>query len=184
MSGGPGTFTVSGDEAVSGAKSAKAVYNDVNNNTNQAGSIQILFKNFTLMEGQRYRISYKLKCTIPTSMHIAVDGDESGHPSKGDGVDNYLLPTAVNTKNGNLFGIQLAAAAEWTEISYEFPATGNLAQNDLNPDATELGWTPTSIQAGQENPLVSLTYWVGKNKAPNLQNPPIYLDDLKIELVK
>lgn len=183
-SGGPGTFKVANDDAVSGTNSAKAVYNDVNNNVNQAGSIQVIFKDFTLLEGKRYRISYKLKCAIVTSMHIAVDGDESGNPSKGDGEDNYLLPTAVNTKNGNLFGIQMDAAADWKEVSYEFPATGTLVQNDYNPDAEALGWQPTTVKAGQENPLVSITYWVGKNKAPNLQNPPIYIDDLKIELLK
>ncbi|MBR8536149.1 hypothetical protein KDU71_11320 [Carboxylicivirga sediminis] len=182
--GGPGTFTVTDETSVSGAKSAKVIYNDVNANTSAAGSIQLIFSNFSLLEGERYRISYKLKCTIPTSMHIAVDGDGSGNPSKGDGVDNYLLPTAVNTKNGNLYGIQMDAKPEWTEVSYEFPATGDLVQNDLDPDATALAWTPTTIQAGQETPLISITYWVGKNKAPNLQNPPIYLDDLKIELIK
>ncbi len=182
--GGPGTFTVTDETSVSGSKSAKVVYNDVNANTSAAGSIQLIFSNFSLLEGERYRISYKMKCTIPTSMHIAIDGDESGNPSKGDGVDNYLLPTAVNTKNGNLFGIQMAAKPEWTEVSYEFPATGDLVQNNLDPDATALGWAPATIQAGQETPLISITYWVGKNKAPNLQNPPIYLDDLKIELIK
>ncbi|WP_430811959.1 MULTISPECIES: hypothetical protein [unclassified Carboxylicivirga] len=182
--GGPGAFTATDATSVSGEKSGVVAYNNPGNNVSQAGSIQLIFKNFTLLEGQRYRISYKLKCDIPTSMHIAVDGDGSGNPSKGDGVDNYLLPTAVNTKNGNLFGIQMAAKPEWTEVSYEFPATGDLAQNNLDPDPVALGWTPTTIQAGQETPLISITYWVGKGKAPNLENPPIYIDDLMIELIR
>jgi hypothetical protein len=184
ITGGPGSFTVSADDAVSGAKSAIAIYNDVNANTSAAGAVEVQVKNFTLLVGQRYRLSYKIKCAIATTLHVAVDGDESGNPSKGDGLENYLLPSAVNSKNGNIFGIQSSAAAEWREVSYEFPAAGNLAQNNLDPDATELGWTPTTIQAGQESPIIAIKYWVGKNKAPGKKNPPIFIDDLKIELVK
>ena len=181
--GGPGSFTASSDDAVSGTQSAKAVYDDVNANTSKAGAVTIRFKELYLIEGERYRISYKLKCTVPTSMHMAVDVDGSGGPSKGDGIGGYLLPSFMKP-NGNLTGIQLSATSEWKEISYEFPSTGALADGNLDPDATALGWQPTTIQAGQENPIMALTYWVGKNKAPNKQNPPIYIDDLKIEMIK
>lgn len=182
--GGPGSFTVTDNDAVSGTRSALAIYNDVNANTSAAGAVEVMVRDFSLLVGNRYRLTYKIKCTIQTTLHIAVDADGSGNPSRGDGVENYLLPTAINSNNGNIFGIQCAGAEEWREVSYEFPATGDLVQNHLDPNATELGWTPTTIQEGQESPIISIQYWIGRNSAPNLQNPPIYIDDIKLELIK
>ncbi len=175
--GGPGTFTVSTTDAVSGTKCASAAYN--NPSVNSAKSIQILLQDINLLVGQRYRISYKIKTTAATSLHIAVDVNENGIPDKNDGIDAYLMPTAVNTNNGNLFGLKIGPAADWKTVSYEFPMTGDgVDDNDVDP--VTAGWTPTTIQAGQEHPVIMIAQWVGKP----VVCPPILIDDLKIERIR
>jgi hypothetical protein len=175
--GGPGTFTVSTADAVSGTKCASAAYD--NPSVNSAKSIQILLQDINLLVGQRYRISYKIKTTAATSLHIAVDENGNGIPDKNDGIDAYLMPTAANPKNGNLFGLKIGPADDWKTVSYEFPMTGTgLNEDDVDPDVA--GWTPTTIQAGQEHPVIMIAQWVGKP----VVCPPILIDDLKIELIK
>ncbi|WP_289053751.1 hypothetical protein [Carboxylicivirga marina] len=182
MTGGPGSFKVSDDTSVSGAKCAKAVYNDVTGNASAEGNIEIICKNFDLLEGQRYRISYRLKCTVKTQMFLAVDKDGSGNINKADGEESYLLPTWINPK-GNGLGIQMAAKPEWTEVSYEFPATGVNTKANFDPDPVVEGWVPATIQAGQTNPLIQIKYYLPTGAGPNGEYPPIYIDDLMIELI-
>jgi hypothetical protein len=175
--GGPGTFLVSTVDAVSGTKCAEAKLN--NPTASAAKSTQVIISNINLLVGQRYRISFKIKTAAATSLHIAVDVNESGIPDKADGIDAYLMPTAVNSSNGNLFGLKLSSSSEWKTVSYEFPMTGTgLNQDDVDPAVA--GWTATTIQAGQEHPVIMIAQWVGAH----VVGPSILLDDLKIERIK
>jgi len=175
--GGPGTFLVSTVDAVSGTKCAEAAQN--NPTANSAKSTQVIISNINLLIGQRYRISFKIKTAAATSLHIAVDVNDNGIPDKADGIDAYLMPTAENAKNGNLFGLKLSTSAEWKTVSYEFPMTGTgLNEDDVDPAVA--GWVPTTIQAGQEHPVIMIAQWVG---AP-VEGPSVLLDDLKIERIK
>jgi len=181
--GGPGTFTVSEVDAVSGTKCAQAILNEdkIETLTSQR-SIQIVFDDVYLLVGQRYRISYKIKTPATTSLHIAIDTDGNTFPSKTDGVDAYLIPTAVNPNNGNLYGINVSPSPEWKTVSYEFPYSGTgVADND--PDPETLGWVPTTIQVGQEHPKIMIAQWVGKGTFDGIC-PAVLLDDIKIELIK
>lgn len=178
---GPGTLLVSTIDYSSPAKCAEAKLNDPSTLESSA-SIQIVFQDFELLVGQRYRISYNIKTPAPTSMHIGVVDDENGIPNKIYGVESYLLPTAVNPKNNNLYGIKVSASPEWRTVSYEFPATGT-GSSDVDPDPEALGWTPTTIQAGQEMPKIMIAQWVGKGGFDGVC-PSILIDDLKIELIK
>ena len=133
--------------------------------------------------GQRYRISYKLKTDAPTALHVAVDADDNGIPSKQDGLESYLIPSAVNPNNDNIFGVRLNPSPEWRTVSYEFPQTGEVTKDDFDPDPAALGWTPTTIQEGQTQPKIMIAQWVGKNSFGGIC-PAIHIDDLKIELIK
>lgn len=176
---GPGYLNVSEDVSVSGAKCAKLAYDNPANNLNQAGAVTFGITNFNLLVGERYRITYKIKCPLQTRLHIAVDQDGDGMLKNPD-KDGYLTPVFI--KNGTApQGIVVGEAADWKTVSYEFPATG-VGNEDVDPDTS--GWTPTTIQAGQENPIIAIKYWVAKGGAPNKENPPIYIDDLMIELIK
>ncbi|MBS2211295.1 hypothetical protein KEM09_07780 [Carboxylicivirga mesophila] len=176
---GPGYLNVSEDVSVSGAKCAKLAYDNPANNLNQAGAVTFGITNFNLLVGERYRISYKIKCPLQTRLHIAVDQDGDGMLKNPD-KDGYLTPCFI--KNGKApQGIFVGGSDDWKTVSYEFPATG-VGNEDVDPDTS--GWTPTTIQEGQENPIIAIKYWVAKGGAPNGENPPIYIDDLKIELIK
>jgi len=177
---GIGYMNVSEDVAVSGAKCAKLAYNDPANNSAQAGAVTFGITNFNLLAGERYRISYKIKCPVQTRLHIAVDQDGDGMAKNGDR-DGYLTPVFLKGNKKNPQGIYIGGSDDWKTVSYEFPATG-VGTEDNDPDAS--GWTPTTIQAGQENPIIAIKYWVGQGAGPNGENPPMYIDDLKIELIK
>jgi len=182
--GGPGTFTVSEDAAVSGTKSGKAIYDQSDISTvDNARSIQIVFDDINLLVGQRYRISFKIKTLAKTALHVAIDSNEDGIPSKGDGLESYLIPSAVNSKNQNIFGVRLTESPEWKTVSYEFPFTGDVTQDVYDPDPVALGWTPTTIQEGQQTPKIMIAQWVGKGSFDGIC-PHILIDDILIELVK
>ena len=174
--GGPGTLTVT--DEVSGTKCLKAIHDDPAT-TASAKSTQIVLENFNLLVGQRYRISFKIKSAGNSSLHIAVDSDNDGIPSKNDTQDSYLLPTSVNDKNGNLMGIKIEGADEWKTFSYEFPTTGTGSQDwDVDPSTTD--WVAATIQPGQENPKIMIAQWIAKTATA----PGILIDDLIIELIK
>ncbi|MBK3516166.1 fibronectin type III domain-containing protein [Carboxylicivirga marina] len=135
-------------------------------------SIQFVFPEVELLVGESYRISFDVKAPQTISLHMGVD--KTGDGFMGKYVDDYLLPTKENTKNGNAYGVNIEGTGSWKTVSYEFPQTGAETQ-DNDPDAGTMGWTLGTIQEGQQRPIIQLQMWS--------KDGTYAIDNIKIELI-
>jgi len=149
----------------------------------------LIITGVTLLEGQRYELSFDIKTEVPVTLHMRESSDQQ--------YLQYLVPTNENGNHKNDrkgTGIQaVGVAGEWTTYTRDFPYVTSLEPIDQlddfrgkngnnnvdgdhgNPDF----WSPSTITATQTTPHIEIFLW----NAAAVQTG-ISIDNVKILLLK
>jgi hypothetical protein len=153
----------------------------------------LIFPTIELIVGERYQISYDVKCGIGVAMHMRNTDDKK--------YLEYLLPTDEHTgKNNNNQGKGISGIGldteDWFTFTQDFPYTTSLAPIDQTGDGTnpngkkpnnihdsgrtdQSTWIKSTITEAQKSPFIEVSIY---NADAALAGWGI--DNIKIEMLK
>jgi len=157
--------------------------------TGTNAGLGLIITGVTLLEGQRYELSFDIKTEIPVTLHMRETADQQ--------YLQYLIPS---NENGNIKNdrkgtgiVGVGTAGEWTTYTQDFPYVtsqepidqvddfrGKDGNNhvDTGRDNQAL-WSPSTITAAQTTPHIEIFLW----NAAAVQTG-ISIDNVKILLLK